>query len=330
MARRRRRRDRHAVALTTPPTSQTPTPPRPGRPEYRKVWAWVSIAVIPLLVGGAIALYSARLALDQAGEQEAHAQSGANRAEDADLARSPAVLARVRPTYSGPNWVWVFPQVLDEATVAELAGPSRQWFETEGARLSQEQIVAIGERATARIRELGGVLGAWGYVGQQRKSTTTHLVSLVGNRREKVRIVDIRARVLEKSPRLDGTLLLYLGEGVDDVEQVGVDLDDPSGRLTATTADGVTKPLLDTKSLSLDKGEEVGLEITALSAAHSYRWELELTVEHGTATRETVRVRADGTTDGPTFHTTAWDSDSTYTGGVYRRDNGTYALVRQE
>jgi hypothetical protein len=221
MARRRRRRDRHAVALTTPPTSQTPTPPRPGRPEYRKVWAWVSIAVIPLLVGGAIALYSARLALDQAGEQEAHAQSGANRAEDADLARSPAVLARVRPTYSGPNWVWVFPQVLDEATVAELAGPSRQWFETEGARLSQEQIVAIGERATARIRELGGVLGAWGYVGQQRKSTTTHLVSLVGNRREKVRIVDIRARVLEKSPRLDGTLLLYLGEGVDDVEPGG-------------------------------------------------------------------------------------------------------------
>jgi hypothetical protein len=324
MARRRRRRDRHAVALTTPPTSQNPTPPRP---EHRKVWAWVSIAVIPLLVGGAIALYSARLALDQAGEQEARAQSGANVAEDADLARSPAVLARARSTYPGPNWVWAFPQAFDEATLAELAGPSRQWFETEGVRLPQEQVSAIGERATARKQELGGVLGAWSYVGQQRKSTTTHLVSLVGNRRERVRVVEIRARVLEKSPRLDGTLLLYLGEGVDDVEQVGVDLDDPAGRLTATTADGVTKPLLDTKSMTLDKGEEVGLEITAMSAAHSYRWELELTVEHGTVNRETVRVRADGTAGGPAFHTTAWDSDGAYTGGVYRRDNGTYALV---
>lgn len=294
------------------------------------MWAWVSIAAIPLLVGGAIALYSARLALDQAGEQEARAQSGANRAEDGDLARFPAVLARARPTYQGPNWVWVFPQALDGATVAELAGPSRQWFETEGARLPQDETLAIGERANARKQELGGVLGAWGYVGQQRKSTTTHLVSLVGNRRERVRVVDIRARVLEKSPRLDGTLLLYLSEGVDDVEQVGVDLDDPSGRLTSTTANGVTKPLLDTKSMTLDKGEEVGLEITALSAAHSYRWELELTVEHSTANRETVRIRADGTADGPAFHTTAWDSDGTYVGGVYRRDNGTYALVRRE
>lgn len=294
------------------------------------MWAWVSIGVIPLLVGGAIALYSARLALDQAGEQEARAQSGASRAEDADLARFPAVLARARSVPPGSNWVWVFPQALDEATVAELAGPSRQWFETEGQRLPQDQMLAIGERSNARKRELGGVLGGSGYAGGQRKSTTTHLVSLVGNRRERVRVVDIRARVLEKSPRLDGSLLLYPGEGTSPVEQVGVDLDDPAGRLATTTEDGVTRPFLDAKTVTLDKGEEVGLEITALSAAHSYRWELEVTVEHGTANRETVRIRADGTTDGPAFHTTAWDADGTYAGGVYRRDNGTYALVKHE
>ncbi len=289
----------------------------------------MSIALIPLLLGGAIALYSARLALDQAGEQEARAQSGANSAKDAHLARFPAVLARVRPAEHFPPFEWVFPQALSEVSVAKLAGPSKQWWETEGEKLPRDRVNAILAELDARKRELGGVLCTWTDVGQQGKSATKHLVSLVGNRRGTVRVVDIRARVLEKSPRMNGTLLEYPSQGLEDIEKVGVDLDDPSGRLTATTADGAIRPLLDTKAITLDEGEEVGLEITAAAGARSYRWELELTVEHDIANRETVRIRADGTTDGPAFHTPAWDYQDTFAGGVYQQDYYTYALIRE-
>ncbi|WP_125728299.1 hypothetical protein [Kibdelosporangium aridum] len=324
----RRRRNRRAAASKTPPTRQTSQESK--RPEHRKLWTWVSIALIPLLLGGAIALYSARLALNQAGEQEARAQSGANRAEDTRLARFSAVLARVRPAEHNPTFFWVFPQALSDVSVAKLAGPSRQWWETEGEKLPRDRANALWEELDARKRELGGVLCTWTDVGHQGKPATKHLVSLVGNRREKVRVVDIRARVLEKSPPMNGTLLEYPGQGMDDIEKVAVDLDDPSGRLTTTTADGATRrPLLDEKTITLDEGEEVGLEITAAAGASSYRWELELTVEHDIANRETVRIRSDGTIEGPAFHTPAWKLDDTFAGGVYEQDYYTYALIRE-
>ncbi|MFB9909647.1 hypothetical protein [Allokutzneria oryzae] len=289
----------------------------------------MSIALIPLLLGGAIALYSARLALDQAGEQEARAQSGANSAKDAHLGRFPAVLARVRPPQYFRPYEWVFPQALSEVSVAKLAGPSKQWWVTEGEKLPRDRVNAIWAELEARKRELGGVLCTQTAVGQQVKSATKHLVSLVGNRRGKVRVVDIRARVLETSPRMNGTLLEYPSQGMEGIEKVSIDLDDPSGQLTATTADGAIRPLLDTKAIALDEGEEVGLEITAGAGARSYRWELELTIDHDITTRETVRIRADGTTDGPAFHTPAWGYHDTFAGGVYEQDYYTYALIRK-
>ncbi|MFD1150913.1 hypothetical protein [Saccharothrix hoggarensis] len=322
----RRRRNRRAAASTTPPARPT----APERPAYRKSWTWLTVLVIPMLVGGAIALYSSRLALDQAGEQEARAQSGANRAEDADLARFPAVLARVRQATYYPPYEWVFPQALSEATVAELAKPSRQWFETEGEKLSRDEMNAYLEELAARKRELGGVLSLWRDSERLSKSATKHLVSLVGNRREKIRVVDLRARVVERLPRMNGTLLRFPSEGSTPIEQVAVDLDDPSGRLIATDAEGVERPLLEAKSITLEEGEEIGLEINAMAATASYRWELEVTVEHGVANRETVRIRADGTSDGPAFLTAAWHYDDTFAGGVYRQDYYTYALVRTE
>ncbi|MEU4807026.1 hypothetical protein [Actinosynnema sp. NPDC023587] len=60
--------------------------------------------------------YGAQLALEQAGEQEAGAQAGAEKAEDTELAREPAVLARVRPVHERV-WARTFPEPVDESVL---------------------------------------------------------------------------------------------------------------------------------------------------------------------------------------------------------------------
>jgi hypothetical protein len=276
---------------------------RKGRPWPK----WVEIILIPavvaLVVGIVVALYQADVTLDQAGEQEASAQKGAEQAEDRELAQEPAVRARVQPLQD-THWVCVFPEPVDEAV------------------LRKGGLSASEEERTRLFSEHGGLMGnavpMW--MRNELKPTWTYQVSLIGNRREPVRVLDIRARILDRSAPLDGAVVWFPPQGEGDVREVLVDLDDPEGVLLLPPepgSDAPPKPFFDVKYLTLQRNEEVVLGLTALATRHHYRWELELTVAYGDVPGETVRVRSDGTPDGHPFEATGWSEQGTYRGGVF-------------
>jgi hypothetical protein len=281
------------------------------KPEHRKLWTWVSIVVIPTVIAVGIALYSARLSLDQAGEQEARAQDGANQAADAKLAKEPALLARVRPLRDD-SWAWVFPDALDEPTRLRLFEPERDIGRV------------VTDDADQPKRDAGGLFADSRKFDGEWKSTSRHLVSLVGNRRQRVRVLDIRAHVLEKLPPLLGTVLYHPGQGgTNPVERVGLDLDDPARSAVLMPEPSLeepppaARPFLDVKSVDLAEGEELGVDVTAFTKEHIYRWELELTVSYEGVTTETVVVRSDGTATGTPFTAAAWGWDWPYRGGFH-------------
>jgi hypothetical protein len=77
------------------------------------------------------------------------------------------------------------------------------------------------------------------------------------------------------------------------------------------------RPLVDVKSLNLEEGEEVNMQITAFAEAHHCLWEFRLTVQYQGSAPETVVIRSDGTPTGPPFETAAWNPDWPYSGGVH-------------
>ncbi|WP_157434167.1 MULTISPECIES: hypothetical protein [Actinoalloteichus] len=247
------------------------------------------MAMIPavLTVGGV--WLGAGISLNQAGEQEARAQQGANRFEDARLAAEPAVTARVRPVGVSPQ-TWVFPDVIDQATLERTYGRPQddlvREFGARGAVLSDSDLVPVGNIY---------------------KTRSSFRVTLVGNRREPVRVVAARALVVEQAPPLDGTVLHETPQGMGDVENVFVDLDTPGGTLMYDDATGGSpRPWLDVRSVAVEQGEAVDLEISSLTSEHRYLWRLELTVDYGSTRGETIVVGADGTPDGEPFESNAW------------------------
>jgi hypothetical protein len=296
--------------------SAKPTPrDRERKPLRKRWWPWVSaaatIALIPLLINVISAQYESQLALDQAGEQEAGAQAGAAKAKDAELAKKAPVLARVRPVHED-FWAWVFPEPVDESTLR--TGGYAQAHD-ERYRIFHEKHGVEGSASPAWI---GGVL----------KKSSRHQVSLIGNRRETVRILEIRTHILEKTAPLSGALLTYPPQGEGDVRQVLVDLDRPEGRLLLpdeNNREAAPKPYFDVKSLTLAKSEETALDVTAFTLEHHYKWELEVTVAYDGVSEEKLRIRSDGTADGPAFETAAWNDKHSapnekpyvYRGGSY-------------
>lgn len=293
------------------PTRTTPRE-RERKPLWKRWWPWVSaavtIALVPLLINVGTAHYESRLALGQAGEQEASAQAGAEKAKDAQLAKKAAVLARVRPVHE-EFWAWVFPEPVDESTLR--TGGYAQSHD-ERYRIFREKHGVASSASPARI---DGVL----------KKSSRHQVSLIGNRRETVRVLEIRAHVLEKAPPLSGALLTYPPQGEGDVREVLFDLDSAERRLLLpdeNQRDAAPKPFFDVKYLTLAKSEEVALDVTAFTLEHHYKWELEVTVAYEGVSEEKLRIRSDGTADGPAFETAAWtdrhyDKPFTYRGGSY-------------
>ncbi|MFE9751225.1 hypothetical protein ACFYOT_40495 [Saccharothrix saharensis] len=294
---------------------------RERKPLWKRWWPWVSaaitIALVPLLINLVSAHYDSRLALEQAAEQEARAQAGAEKAKDAELAKEAAVLARVRPVHE-EFWAWVFPEPVDESTL-RTGGYAES--HDERYRIFREK---RGVESSASPDRIGGVL----------KKSSRHQVSLIGNRRETVRILEIRAHVLERTAPLSGALLTYPPQGEGDVREVLFDLDSAERRLLLPDQDqpdAAPKPFFDVKYLNLAKSEEVALDVTAFTLEHHYKWELELTVAYEGVTEEKQRIRSDGTADGPPFETAAWTSHHagvdekpvTYRGGSYQIEMST-------
>ncbi|GAA3989627.1 hypothetical protein GCM10022247_05300 [Allokutzneria multivorans] len=179
-------------------------------------------------------------------------------------------------------------------------------------------------------RSLGGFLTVYDCLDSSCKNGSSHLVTVVGNRREKVRVVDIRVKVLDQTEAPHGTLIVYPGEGANAIERIGIDLDDPSPRVMLIPENGGDlRPLLDVKSIDLDRGEQQGFEIIALTSNYRVKWELELTVAYGQSTKEKIRIRSDGTENGAPFDTVPANRDGNYSGGVYVRDNSTGEFPRE-
>lgn len=282
--RRKRRPDRHVPTI----------------PEWRRWWTWVSLLAIPVVIAAVSALYAAHLSLDQAGEQEAEAQQGAEQAKDDSLADQPAITARVRPMRSGLA-AWIFPEVVDgeELRTAYMTETEGRWDSVWQRHHGIQAVEA----------------GVW--YGDSHKDAVAHHVTLVGNRREKILVVDARVRIVSRSAPLDGTLVWQKPQGSDVVERVVVDLDGVERRLELVEVPvaGSTepRPLVDARTLTLEEDEAVGLELVSLTSEHHYQWLLELTVDHGAVKGEIVTIDAGGVP----FETTAWSGEVRYRGGIY-------------
>ncbi|SER27067.1 hypothetical protein [Actinokineospora terrae] len=213
----------------------------------------------------------------------------------------PALLVRVRPV-SDPVWAWVLPGPVAEDELARVA------------------LTSVTADRDAGFLALGGVPG--GYVrtavGGVEKSANSHQISLVGNRDEPVRLIGIRTRVLRRTPPWDGTLVGHPPQAERDVRLVVTDLDDPDGAVRVQQGPGAPeRPYLETKAISLPRGDDIVLQLTAAVGASHCEWELELTVAYGEEPGQTLRVRADGTETGPAFTTSAWDPTWPYRGGYF-------------
>src|SRR5262249_46386301 len=119
-----------------------------------------------------------------------------------------------------------------------------------------------------------------------------------------------------------GTLLTFSegdqGTGINEVEDLTADLDRKEGPILVSLISG--NPFLDEKTVSFEHGEEVALDIRSTSSECWCKWELEVVVAYGVGHQETVRIRSDGTANGPPFETVAWSTQWKYTGGHYDRD----------
>ncbi|GLZ38930.1 hypothetical protein [Actinokineospora sp. NBRC 105648] len=211
------------------------------------------------------------------------------------------LVVRVREV-TDPLWVWAFPDPVPEDALREGA------------------LAPTNERRGQLFRDRGAVLSSAYKVTFRgvEKSTSVYQVSLLGNRSEPVRVLDIRTRVLRRTATLDGALVAILPQNEQPVREVVTDLDDPDGTVWLT-GDGGAAPrrYLDVKYLTLPRGDEVVLQLTALSARDHYEWELEVAVVQGADTRSTLRVRSDGTATGAPFTSTGWDHDVRYRGGRF-------------
>ncbi|MFD9733804.1 hypothetical protein [Umezawaea sp. NPDC059074] len=227
----------------------------------------------------------------------------------------PPVTASLPPVHVSSSFdghasapVFVFPDALDEETRLRLMKPERG----EGSGYPNFEV--------GRWRvDAGGVPSAEAEVDGVRRSMSKHSVQVTNKHGEQMRVLDVRAVVLERRPAFAGTLLLDTGIEAPDLAPASVDLDQPEGRLVSAQSG---RPLLDVEPLVAERGETARVDFTAFTSAHDYLWELRLTVQYGDSEPEELVIRSDGTVDGPPFHTTAWNRDWHYAGGAHELHSG--------
>ncbi len=128
---------------------------------------------------------------------------------------------------------------------------------------------------------------------------------LEGNQDGSVRILGMRP-IKDCSEPLDGTLFREPSAGQDDSVLLGFDLDEPDPRPRELDMASLTlgEDYFDSRTVSLDRGEEQTFEISGLTGEHYCEFTLELTVLD--ARNETVtQVISD---DGEPFRVTALTS----------------------
>jgi hypothetical protein len=202
---------------------------------------------------------------------------------------------------------YVFPDALDEETRLPLMTPERNNIGYPNFKVAQWRMDA------------GGVPSAEAEVDGVRKSMSNYGVTVANKHHERMRVLDVRAVVLQRRPALGGTLLVDTGLSSPTPAAISVDLDQPEGRLVSAPSG---RPLLDVNYMTMEEDEVVRVSFSAFASDHDYLWELRWTVQYGGSEPRELVIRSDGTADGPLFQTTAWGRDRPYSGGVHELESG--------
>lgn len=263
-----------------------------------------TVVVIPLVIALVSAQYGAWVTFERAPEQEVLAQESVKRHEDAQLETEPPVVARVEQLWdvNGDGWNWVFEKALSPAEIAEAGRISAQLESADigNGPTSQEETAAEQMSALGGRRFLSACIPDCG-------SATRYKVVLTGHRRETVSVVGMRARVLERLPVPDGTMLYAGTQGGEPLERVMVDLDADGAVRTFDEESQTSTPYLHSHNLTLAKDEQEGFELTAVTSRCWCKWELVVTTEYRGQQDEVV-VRSDGTASGAPFETVSADA----------------------
>ena len=197
-------------------------------------------------------------------------------------------------------------QVLDASTFRSELGESVVF--PKSAAFTDGDLAELNAQAdpTAWLESRGGVA----------PDTVFVQLVLAGNRKEAVRIIDLRPVATCAAP-LDGVLFEDPPAGSDEARRIDFDLDQQGARGPAPAADGTTgSPFFPAHTVSLASGEQQVLIATASTKKQSCTVRFALTVLDG-AERSEIEVP---TADRPGFQVTSRLPDpafeAVYLGGV--------------
>jgi hypothetical protein len=233
-----------------------------GRRSRRRVWKGLLFPVGLAVLGGAV---GAIVAFVIAPAQQTRVNHGVEASQDADDAKSPAVLVE-NPQYDGG---------VDSASTARVLQPGDldPYLGTPNLNISAQPLppgddVRIGEVVNPATTQ-----------GQPQVFERISF-NLVGNHYKQVRVKSIRVRVVRRDEPPAGTMLFIGPQGGNAMESVGFNLDStaPDARIT-TVSDlpSITnRPYFAERQITLDRFENVG--VTATIFASKFRWQFFLDV----------------------------------------------------
>ncbi|MDA3646319.1 hypothetical protein LZ318_28785 [Saccharopolyspora indica] len=247
--------------------------------------------------------------------KEVQSQRAVDEAKDRELGARPAALARVRALpaqFNVDGWSWMFSEALPRERTDAMG---RTFVDGVNAAGQGAYAGSTDNPVDPIVREAGGIRAAQ-HCPEDCRGASRYKISLAGNRREPITIVDMRARIVGEKPAI-GTLLWSPMQGGEPLEEVLIDLDSTDlSPQKVSPETGTSQPYLDTANLTLEQHEQIGFEVTAMSARRWLLWELVVTAADRTGEHEIV-IRSDGTAGGAPFETIGWN-----TGGASSQRQG--------
>ncbi|MEV4005402.1 hypothetical protein [Actinomadura sp. NPDC049753] len=104
-------------------------------------------------------------------------------------------------------------------------------------------------------------------------------VDLEGRRENSLLIKEIKARIIRRAPPLAGAFVNGPPQGDGDVVQLGFDLDSSDLSARETTVQGEFRGrYIDSKFITLQRGEQIPINVVAATAKYYCEWVIEVTV----------------------------------------------------
>lgn len=271
-----------AVPSSPLPSSSPTTPPASPSPSSSRREFWVTVVAIP----AALAVIAIVITFVIAPWQEVRSQRATESEEERELAKEEPVKMRVTESWNDDtDLTWI----LDRPLSSNLES---QWDHLDSGT---HNVISFAKRTGGvRIEKLCKGNSCNG-------SQTTFRLTLTGNRKSPVEITGIKAKVHSRKKSPSGGYLEGGMGGSAEIESGVIDLDSADRRLRAITPDGKTGPLyFGERYVTLQQNEILAFQIMARSFTFDYRWELILNLSVDGKSEE-MRIRANGTPDGPLF-----------------------------